>query len=76
LGKTYCKFIQRAFPGCDRLECVEIQPFLGSIVKRKRENFKIDQFLREVLELECGTNVVELLYMAVGVYIIQAMKKR
>jgi hypothetical protein len=45
-------------------------------MKRERENTKVDRLLRKVLEFECGTYVFEFLNMAIGVFIIQAMKRR
>jgi hypothetical protein len=72
--KLIVEFTQQAFPRCKRLGRVGIQPCPGSIVKRKREKSKMDRLLREVLELECGTHIFELLHMAVGVFMIQAIK--
>ena len=74
--KLIVKFTQQAFPRCNRPGCVGIQPCPGSIMKRKREKYKMDRLLREVMELECDTHVFELLHIAVGVFIIQAMKRR
>jgi hypothetical protein len=42
----------------------------GSIVKREREKSKVNRLLREVLNLECGTNIIELLHVAVRIFMI------
>ena len=76
MGKTYCKIYSTSFPKMYRTGCVGIQPCPSSIMKRKREKSKMDLLLKEVMELECGTHVFELLHMAIGVFIIQAMKRR
>ena len=74
--KLIVKLTQQAFPRCNSPECVGIQPCPGSIVKRERKKSKVDQLLRKVLKFECGAYIFEFLYMAIRVFMIQAMKRR
>jgi hypothetical protein len=66
--KLIIELTQQAFQRCNKLEHVWLQPCLNSIVKREREKSKVDRLLKEVLELECGTNILELLHMAVRIF--------
>jgi hypothetical protein len=70
------KFTQQAFPRCNRSRGVGIQPSPGSIMKGEREESKVDKFIREIMEFKCGANVLEFLYVSIGVFMIQAMKRR
>jgi hypothetical protein len=65
--KLVVKLTQQALPRGNRARCVGIPPLCGSIMEGKRKKSKVDRFLREILKLGGGTDILEFFYMGIWV---------